>query len=290
MKYIFEKINFNSIQYYSFFYKRFAIFFLLSFSSLLYAAPKSVLWSIWEKHNIENQSVISHQIFNKILNKYLDIQHVSKIHLFDYSNVTKEDEKKLSKYIESLEKIVISNYNRKEQKAYWINLYNALTIQVVLQHYPVKSITKIGISPGWFSFGPWDAKLLKIEGEKVSLNDIEHRILRPIWKDHRIHYAVNCASIGCPNLSKKVYTSNNLEAQLEKATKEYINHPRGVTFEENELIVSSIFKWYQEDFAKNEKELIEYFKKYANSKLLKQLNEWQGNDIDYEYDWNLNKK
>ena len=119
-----------------------------------------------------------------------------------YGAVSDEDRKSLDAYIAALAGHPGSRraLNRAEQQAYWINLYNALTVQVILDHYPVESIRDIDISPGLFADGPWGKKLVTIEGEAVSLDDIEHRILRPIWKDPRIHYAVNCASIGCPNL------------------------------------------------------------------------------------------
>ena len=129
-----------------------------------------------------------------------------------YGDVTKTDKGALDGYIARLEKLPISAHGRNAQKAYWINLYNALTVKVVLDHFPVKSIKDISLSSGLFGGlfggGPWEAKLATVEGEKVSLDDIEHRILRPIWRDNRVHYAVNCASIGCPNLQAEPFTAD----------------------------------------------------------------------------------
>jgi Protein of unknown function, DUF547 len=99
-----------------------------------------------------------------------------------------------------LQTVAISAYHQQEQQAFWINLYNARTVSAVLAHYPVASLRDIRLS-GLFSTGPWHAKLVTIEGEKVSLDDIEHRIVRPLWKDNRLHDALNCASLGCPNLA-----------------------------------------------------------------------------------------
>ena len=107
--------------------------------------------------------------------------------------------------------LTITDYNKKEQLAYWINLYNSLTIKVVLEHYPVKSIKEIKLS-GIFKPGPWKKELVIIEGKKLSLDNIEHDILRPIWKDNRVHYAVNCASIGCPNLQNSAFTAKNSDS------------------------------------------------------------------------------
>ncbi|MGB6971054.1 MAG: DUF547 domain-containing protein, partial [Desulfobulbales bacterium] len=155
-------------------------------------------------------------------------------------------------------------------------------------HYPVKSIRDIDISPGIFSSGPWDAKLLSIEGEKISLNDIEHRILRPIWQDNRVHYAVNCASLGCPNLQPLSFTARNLDMLLDKAARDFINHPRGVSFINNRLQVSSIYFWFQEDFGASENGIIRHLKKYLTPDNLKRLDAVH-KKIRHQYDWSLNE-
>jgi hypothetical protein len=187
-----------------------------------------------------------------------------------------------------MQRVDVSGLRRGEQKAYWINLYNALTVDVILDHYPVKSIRDIDISPGIFSSGPWDAKLLFIEGEKISLNDIEHRILRPIWQDNRVHYAVNCASLGCPNLQPLSFTARNLDMLLDKAARDFINHPRGVSFINNRLQVSSIYFWFQEDFGASENGIIRHLKKYLTPDNLKKLDAVH-KKIRHQYDWSLNE-
>ena len=140
-------------------------------------------------------------------------------------------------YIDRLAALPISTFNRQEQFAYWINLYNALTIQVVATHYPVGSIREIDLKDGSSSDGPWEPKILEIEGEKISLNDIEHRILRPIWQDPRIHYAVNC-SIGCPNIRRDAYVGETVNRVLESAARDFVNNSRAVSFDDGDLIVS----------------------------------------------------
>ena len=126
----------------------------------------------------------------------------------------------------------------------------------MLSHFPLASIGDINISPGLFVRGPWGAKILTVEGEKLSLDDIEHRILRPIWKDNRVHYALNCASLGCPNLQPTAYTSENSEALLDNGARDFINHPRGVSIQKGKLQVSSIYVWFQEDFGRDAGELM----------------------------------
>lgn len=191
------------------------------------AAPPPDLWPRWQAHAAQSTEAVDHSLWGMMLKKYLATDHPSGINRFPYGNVSPADRQSLAKYLGYLQQTRVSSLNRKEQQAYWINLYNALTVQVILDHYPVKSIRDIDISPGLFSNGPWDAKLLAIEGEKVSLNDIEHRILRPIFKDNRLHYALNCASLGCPNLQPKAYTVASTEALLEAGARAYINSPVG---------------------------------------------------------------
>ena len=183
--------------------------------------------------------------------------------------------------------MAISNYNRNEQKAFWINVYNALTIDVVLSRFPVVSIRTINISPELLSQGPWGAKLFIVEGEKLSLDDIEHRILRPIWKDNRVHYAVNAAALGSPNLQPLAFTGENTEALLEKGAREFINHPRGVDIQKNRLQVSSIYVWFQEDFGRDAEDLMEHWQQYANPKLTDALEKYNGG-LTHDFDWRLN--
>ncbi|WP_020405973.1 DUF547 domain-containing protein [Hahella ganghwensis] len=240
----------------------------------------------WRQSDELNRSSIDHSRWNQVLATYLDVNHASGVHLFRYSDVTSEDHKKLSEYLHNLAELDPREFSRAEQKAYWINLYNALTVKLILKHYPVESITDLGET--FFAFGPWDDDAVTVAGEELTLNDIEHQILRPIWQDPRIHYAVNCASFSCPNLASEAYTSTNLERLLEQGATSYINHERGVDLEGDELVLSSIYKWYQEDFGKDEQDVLRHLSSYARPDLKKALEGFDG-DIDYEYDWRLNE-
>ncbi len=252
-------------------------------------APKAELWPRWQKHDPNSFIVIDHIDWDLLLQRYVNTNHPSKIYRFAYSSVSEKDRKNLNLYLMQLQAVKVSSLNRTEQKTFWINLYNGLTVNLILEHYPVKSIRDIDLSPGIFSKGPWDAKLATIEGQELSLNDIEHRILRPIWQDNRVHYALNCASLGCPNLQPKALTPQNLELILEKAAHDYINHPRGVTIAGNWLMVSSIYFWFQEDFGDSEKGIIQHLKKYLSQGKLKKLRAIKKKSITHQYDWNLNE-
>ena len=260
------------------------VFALLSVSAS--AAPKAELWERWTAHDAASVATIDHAGWDRFLKDNI-VRPRDGINRLAYGRVTVADRKALAHYLEALSMIPISRYNRDQQLAYWINLYNALTVKVILDHFPVKSIRDIDISPGWFSFGPWDKKLIKLENEMVSLNDIEHRILRPIWRDARIHYAVNCASIGCPNLAPMAYNAESVDDSLTVAARAYINHPRGVSIESERLYVSTIYEWFVEDFGGDEKGVLDHLRPYANPELAKKLAKFTAIN-GYRYDWELN--
>jgi hypothetical protein len=205
---------------------------------------------------------------------------------FSYRRVTRPERAALDAYIGRLAGTRVSGLRRAEQFAYWANLYNALTVRVILDHPNAKSIRDIDISPGLFAYGPWGAPLVTIEGRPVTLNDIEHRILRPIFRDPRIHYAVNCASIGCPDLAVQAFTADGREAMLEQAARAYVNHPRGARVTGNQLVVSSIYVWFAEDFG-GEAGVLKHLRHYAGDRLRKQL-DGVTKIADHAYDWSLN--
>jgi hypothetical protein len=262
---------------------------LLAWSNMLMAAPKAELIPFWNKSNEASTKTIDHSAWQTILDAYLEANHASRINRFDYKKLKANtaDTKKLADYLSALQNLDPRNYNKAEQKAYWINFYNALTVQIVLTEYPVESITKI--HQGWFGFGPWDDVHAKVVEQDLTLNQIEHGILRPIWQDNRIHYAVNCASYGCPNLSAKAYTPQNLEENLNKNTRDYVNHERGVEFlEDDYLVISSIYHWYKIDFGNTEENILKHLQKYAQPELAKRLKNFNGS-MDHDYNWKLNE-
>lgn len=263
-------------------------FLLLVFFSLppAWAAPSAELWARWTASDPNSTTRIDHGFWDGFLRWYV-IDGEDGVNRVDYARVSPEDRDGLADYISRLSATPVSKLNPAEQKAYWINLYNALTVTVILDAFPVKSIRDIDISPGWLSDGPWGKKLAAIEGEKVSLDDIEHRILRPIWKDPRIHYALNCAAIGCPNLLAQAATAENLESYLDLGARSYVNHPRGARIEDGELVVSSLYFWYKEDFGGSDSALIAHLRKYAVGDLAAAL-ETVTEVNEGGYDWDLN--
>lgn len=259
---------------------------LLTLSVGVQAAPKADLWPRWQAHDAASTRQVDHGVWDRFLQQQV-IVGADGIHRIAYGKVPAAQRTALKAYLVALQAERVRSLSRAEQRAYWINLYNAATVDIVLAHYPVDSILKISISPGLFVRGPWGAKRLRVENEALSLDDIEHRILRPIWKDPRTHYAVNCASLGCPNLATRAYTAATMESLLDQGAREFINHSRGAQVRDGRLTVSSIYRWFAEDFGNTDAGVLAHLRRYADPALTQSLRGITRID-DAAYDWTLN--
>ncbi len=250
------------------------------------AAQRPELIPMWKASDESNTAAIDHSPWQELLDTYLVADHPTGISRFDYAalKASAEDTAKLRGYLTGLAKLDPRAYSSTEQKAYWINLYNALTVFVIVPRFPVDSIKDI--KSGIIDFGPWNLELLPVAGEPLTLNQIEHGILRPIWADPRIHYAVNCASLGCPNLAAEAYRADNIERLLEQGARDYINHPRGVRVVDDELLISSIYEWFKIDFGDSDDGVLAHLQRYADERTAALL---EGRDgFDDDYDWSIN--
>ena len=177
--------------------------------------------------------------------------------------------------------------NDADAAAYWANLYNAVTIDVVADNYPVDSIREI--KSGAFSIGPWKRKVVTVGGEELSLDNIEHDILRVRYSSPLIHYMVNCASVGCPNLQPRLWEGATLDADRDRAAREFVNSPRGVRFDGDKVEVSSIYKWFDEDFGGSRESVIDHIRQYADDDLAARLQGVRKYN-SHDYDWSLNAR
>ena len=203
-----------------------------------------------------------------------------------YAQVTDPDRAALQRYLASLQQISPATLTRDQQLAYWINLYNAQTVELVLDAYPVDSI--LNIKEGVLPTGPWNRKVVTIDSQPLSLNDIEHRIVRPVFREARIHYALNCAATSCPNLSPMAWRADGLDAALAAAERAYVNDPRGVQIaEDGTITLSKIYAWFKEDFGDTEADIIARLAAVANPPLREQL-QARKQVARYRYDWSLN--
>ncbi len=249
------------------------------------AAASDLIDEHWLKTGERNGGEIDHDPWHTWLKNYVVVSPdgVTRVR---YGEVSPTDRDKLTAYIDELSKTEITSFGRDDQMACWVNLYNAVTVDLILREYPVSSIKDI--TDGLFSFGPWGIKQVAVEGRSLSLDDIEHGVLRPIWRDPRVHYAVNCASIGCPNLALTAYRGFSMDARLDQAARSYINHPRGAMVDKDgRLVVSSIYEWFQEDFGDSDAGVIEHLDANAEDDLkasLASVTEIYGD----HYDWSLN--
>lgn len=253
------------------------------------AAPAAELTATWDASDEANAATIDHGPWQEILDRYLLTDHPSGVHRFNYGalKASADDRRKLDDYLKRLAALDPRTFAKAEQMAYWINLYNALTVFVIVPRYPVDSIKDI--KSGLIDSGPWNLPLLPMQAvqrEKLTLDQIEHGILRPIWQDPRIHYAVNCASIGCPNLAAEAYRSDNLERLLEQGAAAYINHPRGAQVVDGVLRLSSIYVWFKADFGGTDQGVFAHLTRYARPELAEALADHDS--FDHHYDWRLN--
>ena len=234
---------------------KFILIVLLTFSSVCYSQN-------------QKSDVYTHQLFNNLLQKY-----VTSAGSVNYSGL-KQDEKSLNRYLNELSKSKPDNSsNRNGTLAYWINAYNAFTLKLILDNYPLKSITDLN------SGKPWDVKWIALGNKKYSLNNIENDIIRSVYKDARIHFALNCAAISCPPLLNKAFTSYNIEELLNTQTRNFINS-KANDLGSTKIKVSKVFEWYKKDFGDVTIFINKYSKTKINSNAL----------ISYkEYNWNLNR-
>ena len=226
--------------------------------------------------------VVNHDEWTALVKK-----HVGEDGLVDYKGFI-ADKAKLQTYLDKLSANPPGDKWSKEDKiAYWLNAYNAFTIKLIVDNYPVKSIKDLGPkNQVIFVNTPWDKDFFKIGDKTMSLNDIEHRILRKNFEEPRIHFALNCASMSCPKLRREAYDGSKLDAQLADQAKEFLGDKKRNEISANNPKVSSIFKFYGSDITKwSGKSLIDYINIYAPVKIN------AGAKLEYlDYDWSINEK
>jgi hypothetical protein len=198
---------------------------------------------------VASNEIFDHTTWNALLQK----------HVSDQGNVNykalKIDRKILTNYIRSLaENTPKETWTKEDKLAYWINAYNALTVDLILRNYPIKSIKDID--------DRWELRLWKLGEKWYNLEDIEHEILRKM-NEPRIHFAIVCASFSCPKLLNKAYTASNLDAQLTQATKDFLSDSKRNSISKDHLELSKIFQWFSKDFKQNGS-LIDFLNQYSD--------------------------
>ena len=214
--------------------------------------------------------------FNALLQKHVDEKGNVNYKSFE------KDKDVLVSYLSSLDNTYPEEkkWSADEEKAFWINAYNAYTIKIILDNYPLKSITSIKRK----GKTAWKTPLVRVGGKIYTLDHVEHEILRKKFKDPRIHVGVNCASGSCPKLSNIAFTKENIDTELERLMKEFINDSTRNKISKKKVEISEIFNWFKGDFTANGS-VIDYINKYSNIEVNKKAK------IKYlPYDWSLNGK
>lgn len=213
---------------------------------------------------------VDHSKWNTLTNK-----HVTSDGLVNYKGI-KADIADLNSYFKTLqENIPSDNWKDNEVLTYWINLYNAYTVALIVRNYPVKSIMDIDKA--------WDNPFIVLGENKYSLNDIEHKIIRVQFEEPRIHFALVCAAISCPVLLNEAYDSNRLEEQLQQQTINFINDKSRNDISEKKAVISQLFNWYPGDFTKRGS-IADYINQFSIVKVNQKAK------IEFmEYDWSLNE-
>lgn len=211
----------------------------------------------------------SHSSWNTLLTQF-----VTSSGKVNYKGL-KAKQKELEAYLKLLaDNPVQTSWSRNEKMAYWINAYNAFTVKLILDNYPLSSITDL--SGGKV----WDKKWIQLGGKTYSLNNIEHDILRPQYKDARIHFAVNCAAMSCPPLLNRAWTASNLNTNLDRQAKRFINNSQYNQVSADKVVISKIFEWYAVDFG----DIVTYLKKYSTTSINAKA------QVSYKnYNWALNQ-
>ncbi len=228
-----------------------------------------------------------HAAWNSLLRRYVSDD------LVDYAAL-KRGRPELDAYLRSLESVdrsELEEWPRPDQLAFWINAYNAYTVKLVLDHYPLRSIRSIGLLPG-AAFRRKFIPLERVAGGKLSLDDIEHRILRERFRQPRIHFAIVCASRSCPVLRNEAYQGRDLDAQLDDAARSFIRDPTRNRYDpaSRTLALSSIFKWFRGDFEAAAGTLPAFVARYADEPTAEELRRG-GVRIEFlDYDWSLNER
>lgn len=233
-----------------------------------------------------------HADWTAILQKYVSAPDSVGLTHFDYAGLkgNAADAAKLKGYIADLGATNPDILSRDEAIAFYANLYNALTIDLIIQNYPLNSIRKAktynGEKVGGL-VGPWKKVKTTINGQTISLDAVEHQVLRVKYPSPYVHYMVNCASVGCPNLLHSAWEAESYKTQRKKAAFDFINSPRGVVVTPKGLKVSSIFKWFKDDFGGSKQNVLKHIREHADADLAAAI-DGGAKIVDYGYDWSLN--
>jgi len=260
---------------------------LVLFISSAQAAPKSKVIRFWDDREPLSTMKVNHTAWQEVLDLYVDDQHASGVNRFDYAAVTSGDARKIKNYIDYLEQMEPRQFNSLEAQAFWINLYNALMVDKIVDAYQSGSSRAVNrLLRGGLRSTRWNRDIAEVVMQDISLDDIEHGILRPIWNDSRIHFVLTTGALSGANVLKTAFNGDNNEALLEQAKVDFFAHPKAVRVENDRIVLNSVFDWYADDFAPNKPALLQYIRESVPESTRQSI---QGiSRTSFDYTWDLN--
>jgi hypothetical protein len=239
----------------------------------------------WQKYSNQSKQFVDHNSWAFLLKKYVIVTSDNN-HLFAYGDFTPEDKERLNIYIYNLSSFPIEILSRREQYAYWLNFYNALTVRLILSRYLILSIQdiKFGFPP--FTTDAFKEKLIDIRGVAFSLDDIRYKVLLQVFNDPRIHYGLCDAALGSPNIPISPFTGDWVDRMLDGAALDFINHSKGLFIENGALVLSRLFHKYSNEFGRNKVSQLSSIKNYIVPGTLKKIDAKM--PVRYQFDWSLN--
>lgn len=244
------------------------------------AAPKAKKIAFWNDSEELSELSVDNSKWGSLLKKFVITNHSSGVNRIDYAAFTEADRAELGQYIDYMQQLDPRQLTKARQKAYWLNLFNAALVQEVLESEPEDSIREVGR-------GLWRSNRLYITMQKTSLDDIEHGILRPIFGDPRVHFSLVAGTVGSARILAEPFTGENVEDLLESNTREFLNHERGVLINDQGVVLSSIFKWYVDDFGGDFAGVKQFITPYVSDRVANTLS--NSRRARYDYSWALNK-
>ncbi len=250
---------------------------VLGFLLMSSAVQAQNAMNFFSRNGFEKEK-IDYSAYEEFLGKYIKSAKGG-MSRFDYKNIPSTGHDLIKKQMSVMENVRVTNYDRDTQLGYWLNLYNIIVLDAVLENYPISSIRDVS--------DIWKAKRVKIQSQELSLDDIEHNIIRPLYKDWRIHAALNVATVSSGRIPAKAY-GYNIEKELDDIAKEWLQRPDVFRISDNTVSLSTVFKWYKEDFGNSTEELFMKISGHLNESASTKLLQLKKPKIRYNYVWDLN--
>ena len=263
-------------------------FFLWGCAAIIFPQPGSPVLkqSVFATEDRDSTITVDHEPWNLFLELYATKDRYDIVRV-KYGDVVAEQHEELAKYLDKLSMIDTATLNRSEQLAYWVNLYNASVVKLILDHYPIRSI--MDIQTTFLGTSPFNMPVVKVRGRKYSLNYVKDHIIRPLWAlEPRVHYLLCDGAVSSPNLALEAYTAKDLDKTLVNAAAQYVNHFKGLTITKDRHVVASrLYEWYEDDFGRSPERAFHHIYVYSREKQRDRLEIYEEIDA-YRYNWLLN--